>query len=138
MHLHRHAKTVSLRSKWSLLLLASLPVFLLNPKAAAQVDRAVLEGTISDPSGRVIAAATVNAVAVDTGLTEQQKTNANGYYRFPGLASGAYTVTATAEGFKTQIVGAVSLFVGQTHTLDVQLAVGTVAEKVEVTASLGP
>jgi len=138
MHLHRHVKTVSLRSKWSLLLLASLPVFLLNPKAAAQVDRAVLEGTISDPSGRVIAAATVNAVAVDTGLTEQQKTNANGYYRFPGLASGAYTVTATAEGFKTQIVGAVSLFVGQTHTLDVQLAVGTVAEKVEVTASLGP
>jgi hypothetical protein len=109
-----------------------------TPAAYAQVDRAVLEGTVSDPSTSVISRATVKVLAVETGLTAEQRTNSNGNYRLPGLAVGRYTVTVSADGFKTKAVEDVVLTVGQTHTLDVQLAVGAIHEQIEIKASNEP
>ncbi|HME35985.1 MAG TPA: carboxypeptidase regulatory-like domain-containing protein [Candidatus Sulfotelmatobacter sp.] len=109
-----------------------------TPAAYSQVDRAELEGTVSDPSGSVIVGADVKVVAVDTGLSEQQHTNSKGYYRFPGLAVGRYAVTVSTAGFKTKLTEDVVLRVGQTRTLDVQLAVGAISEQIEVKASNGP
>ncbi|MGC1647858.1 MAG: TonB-dependent receptor, partial [Candidatus Sulfotelmatobacter sp.] len=115
-------------------------LFLLGgmPAAYAQVDRAELEGTVSDTSGSVIVGATVKVVAVETGLSVVQPTNSKGYYRFPGLAVGSYTVTVTQSGFKTKAIQDVVLRVGQTRTLDVALAVGAIEEKVEVKAANEP
>jgi hypothetical protein len=110
----------------------------LGTTAFAQVDRAALEGTISDSTGAAISGATVKTLAVDTGITQEQRTNANGYYRFPGLAVGRYSVTVTNTGFKTKAIEDVILQVGQTRTLDTTLAVGAPTEKVEVTASAAP
>src|SRR5579863_1643853 len=107
-------------------------------RASAQIDRAVLEGTATDQSGSVIVGGTVKAVAMDTGLTEEHPTNSKGYYRFPGLPVGRYTVSVTATGFKTKIIRDVILLIGQTHTLDVQLLVGAPTEKVEVRATNAP
>src|SRR5579871_3084735 len=108
------------------------------PAAVAQVDRAELEGTVTDPSGSVITSAHVKVVANDTGLSEEQQTNSKGYYRFPGLAVGTYTVTTSGAGFKTKLVEDVILRVGQTRTLDVQLAVGAISEQIEVKATTAP
>lgn len=104
----------------------------------AQIDRSVLEGTVTDSSGAVIHGVSVQVLAVDTGISQQQQTNAHGYYRFPGLAVGRYTVTVTNPGFKTRVIEDVGLQVGQTRTLDVQLGVGAVAETVDVKASNAP
>ena len=106
--------------------------------ASAQIDRAELEGTVNDPSGAVIRGARVQVLAADTGISQEQQTNSNGYYRFPGLAAGRYTVTVTGTGFKTQVIEQVVVQVGQTRTLDIKLAVGAVAERVEVAASDAP
>ena len=106
--------------------------------ASAQVDRAVLEGTVTDPTAAVIRGASVQILAVDTGISEEQHTNANGYYRFPGLAVGRYAVTASNPKFTTKVVDDVVLQVGQTRTLNITLAVGAVTEKVEVKASAEP
>ena len=114
-----------------------LPV-LLGTMTLAQVDRAVLEGTVSDPTAATITGATVKVLAADTGIAQEQKTNSRGYYRFPGLAVGRYSVTVTSAGFKTKIIVDVILQVGQTQTLDTTLAVGAAGEKVEVRASTGP
>ena len=119
-------------------LLLSLLVIIASPFALAQVDRAELEGTISDPSGSVIVGATVKAVAVDTGLVQEQQANSKGYYRFPGLAVGKYTVTTSGSGFRTKVVEDVVLRIGQTRTLDVQLAVGAINEQIEVKATTAP
>jgi len=129
--------------RFPLSLIFALPILALfvvagSGLAFAQVDRAVLEGTVTDPSGRVIVGANVKVVANDTGLAAQQPANSAGYYRFPGLAVGSYTVTVSSDGFRTKAVKDVVLLVGQTHTLDVRLAVGTINEKVEVQASNGP
>jgi hypothetical protein len=114
------------------LLLADLPL------ALAQVDRAVLEGTVTDPTGSVVVGVGVKIVAVDTSIAEEQKTNSKGYYRFSGLAVGSYTVTVSSTGFKTKVIEDVVVRVGQTRTLDVALGVGTINEQVEVKASTGP
>ncbi len=106
--------------------------------AVAQVDRAVLEGTVTDPTGAVMRGARVRVLAVDSGISEEQQANSNGYYRFPGLAVGRYTVTVTSPKFTTKVIDEVALQVGQTRTLNIQLQVGAVAEKVEVDASAEP
>ena len=104
----------------------------------AQVDRAVLEGAVTDPTGAAIRGASVKVLAAGTGITVEGPTNANGYYRFPALAVGRYSVTLTSNGFKTLVVKDVVLEVGQTRTLDLQLAVGATTESVEVVASVEP
>jgi hypothetical protein len=114
-----------------LLLFAISPLF-------AQVDRAVLEGTVTDPSGATIVGASVLTLAVDTGIKEEQRTNSKGYYHFPGLAVGRYTVTVSDGGFKTHVIEDVILRVGETRTMDVRLEVGTIAEKIDVVATAAP
>src|SRR6267378_3325910 len=104
----------------------------------AQIDRAVLEGTVTDPSGAVIGGVHVQLLAADTGISPEQVTNSNGYYRLSGLAVGRYTVTATIPTFTTKVVDDVVLEVGQTRTLNIGLEVRGVAEKVEVEASAEP
>ena len=73
-------------------------------------------------------------MAVDTGLSAVLSTNTVGYYRFPGLAVGRYSVTASSSGFKTTVIQNVVLEVGQTRTLDIKLPVGATAERIEVNA----
>jgi hypothetical protein len=114
-----------------------LAVFL-GTTALAQVDRAVLEGTVKDQSGALIGGANVHVSAADTGLTYDRVANAHGYYRVPGLAAGDYKVTFSHSGFKTKTVEEVELQVGQTRTLDATLEVGQVSEKVEVKAENAP
>ena len=104
----------------------------------AQIDRAVLEGAVIDPAGASIVGASVKVQAVDTGITQEQLTNSSGYYRFPGLAVGRYTVAVTNAGFKTRVIEEVRLQVGQTRTLDTKLEVGAKAERIEVKASEDP
>ena len=106
--------------------------------AFAQIDRAVLEGTVTDPTSAAIRGATVEVLEVASGIAHEQPTNGNGYYRVSGLAVGGYTVTVTDSGFKTKVIDNVEMLVGQTRTLDVRLDVGALAEKVEVTASNEP
>jgi len=119
-------------------LLALVFLTIASVGASAQIDRAELEGTVNDASGAVIRGAKVQVLAANTGVSQEQQTNSNGYYRFPGLAVGRYTVTVTGTGFKTHVIEQVVVQVGQTRTLDIKLAVGAVAEKVEVKASDEP
>src|SRR5579862_3995973 len=106
--------------------------------AWAQIDRAELEGTVTDPTGARIAGASVQVVEVKTGISQTKTANSNGYYRFPGLPVGRYRVTASGPDFRTEAVNDVILQVGQTHTLDFALQVGATAEKVEVNATGAP
>ena len=139
MNFSYRRSTISLLFRFApALMLVSMMLLAATPATYAQVDRAALEGTVSDPSGGVIVGASVKAVAVDTGLTEEQQTNSKGYYRISGLAVGGYTVTVANAGFRTKIEEDVILRVGQTRTLDVQLGVGAINEQIEVKASTGP
>lgn len=115
-----------------------LAVVVFDVISLAQVDRAVLEGAVTDPVGAVVVGASVKIQSGDTGLSEEQRTNSNGYYRFPGLAVGRYTVTVSDAGFKTRVIEEVTLLVGQTRTLNTRLEIGTIAERIEVKSEADP
>jgi Carboxypeptidase regulatory-like domain len=106
--------------------------------AMAQIDRAALEGTVTDQTGAAIIGARVRILVVENGITWAERTNSNGYYRFAGLPVGRFTVTVSNEKFRTKEVQDVDLQVGQTRTLDVSLDIGAVGEKIEVRASAAP
>ncbi len=102
--------------------------------SAAQVDRATLNGTVTDSSGAVVTNAKVEATSAATALRREVQTGANGSYLMPGLPIGPYTVTFSHEGFKTARYTDVELSVGQSRTLDAQLEVGALTTQVEVVA----
>src|SRR5436190_20303311 len=117
MKLRQYGSTIPLFCNFTLsIVLVSLFVLGSTRRAFPQVDRAVLEGTVSDSSGSVIVGADVKLVAVETSLSEENHTNSKGYYRIPGLAVGGYTVAITSAGFKTKVVENIILRVGQTRT----------------------
>ncbi|MCL4402820.1 MAG: TonB-dependent receptor, partial [Acidobacteria bacterium] len=118
----------------SLFLIAAMFFFVAN--AFAQVDRATLVGTVTDPSGAVVPGAKVEITAPDTGSHRQVQTGPSGTYTFAGLPIGSYTVTASQQGFKTLVVNDVRLQVGDNRTLDLslQIAVETTTVSVEAQA----
>jgi hypothetical protein len=116
----------------SILFLATISFGLVS-NVKAQVDRATLSGTITDPSGAVVSTAIVTATGVDTGVSRQTSTESDGTYHLPALAVGSYLVTVAKNGFKRAEYTDIKLLVGQNATLDVQLQLGSAAtEKVQV------
>lgn len=100
----------------------------------AQVDRAALVGTVTDPSGAVVPGATVEVRSLDTGLHRDVMTGSAGNYSYAGLPIGNYTVTVSFEGFNTVTIKDVQLGVGDNRTLDVrfsEVAGGTTVVSVE-------
>ena len=92
-----------------------------------------ITGTVTDPTGAVIAGATVTAKNIGTGQTLTTTSNANGAYRFALLPPGNYTIIANAQGFaKAQTTASVT--VGQATVADVKLPVGSNSQTVEVTS----
>ncbi|MBZ5581798.1 MAG: carboxypeptidase regulatory-like domain-containing protein [Acidobacteriia bacterium] len=102
----------------------------------AQVDRASLNGVVTDASGALVPGAKVEAVSSGASLRRQTTTGPSGTYEIPGLAVGTYTVTFSKDGFKSVEFHSVEFAVGQPRTIDARLEVGSIAEAVEVTAPL--
>jgi Carboxypeptidase regulatory-like domain len=95
---------------------------------------ASISGTVTDPSGAVVAGATVTATNVDTGVATTLTTNAQGFYSFQSLPLGNYTISVQQSGFKGYAQTGLVLDVNSALVIDVQLQVGSTAEKVEVSA----
>ena len=102
-------------------------------QANAQVSGATLSGTISDPSGAVVAGAQVSIANRETGVTRAVTTDAGGLYSAPNLLPGSYDVTVTATGFSTTKQTDIALAVGAQATLNVSLKIGEATQTVEVT-----
>ena len=103
--------------------------------AFGQINRANLNGTVTDPSGAIIPNAQVEVVAPDTGFKRQTTTGSSGVYSLSSLPTGTYDLTVTGNGFKTFEERGIQLSVGQTRTVNVQLVVGSPTTMVEVRAS---
>ena len=98
-------------------------------------QQASVQGVVQDGSGSVVPAAKVAVRNVNTGIAQNTETNAQGFYSVPFLTPGLYEVTTTATGFSPQTRTNLQLDVNMTARVDVTLAVGTVAETVEVSAT---
>src|SRR3954452_6204899 len=100
----------------------------------AQGERGTFNGTVTDPSGAAVVAASVRTVNPETGVEFTTVTTEAGVYRMPSLPPGTYRITVTAPGFKSALRNNVALQVAQTLTLDFALEVGSNAEQITVSA----
>ena len=117
--------------KW--VVLSGLFVLSLPVLAQTEIGGASLTGTVTDPSGAVVAGAAVTAKNAATGLSRTTHTTDAGLY-LVRLPVGSYTMTIEAQGFKKAEIKEIPLTVGVALPLDVPLQVGATAESVDVTA----
>jgi hypothetical protein len=103
-------------------------------EAWAQGDRGTITGTVADPSGAVVAGATVTATNNATQAATKTTTTSSGHYTIPALQVGKYEVTVEQGGFKKYVQSGVVVEVGQTIRVDAALQLGESTQSVEVTA----
>ena len=101
----------------------------------AQLDRGGISGVVTDSAGSVVAGARVTVTNAGMGTQNSTVTTAAGAYTVPQLAAGDYNITVVATGFSTLIRNGITVSVGETATIDVQLTVGQATTSVTVTAN---
>src|ERR1700692_3431889 len=102
------------------------------PMLVGQTFRGTLLGTVTDPSGAVVAGATIKVKNVATGLERTTVTSGDGSYSVPELPIGTYSVTVTQSGFQTFVVTGVAVDVATERRVDAALKTGEVATQIEV------
>jgi len=117
-----------------IVLALSLAVY--SAAACAQTQLATVFGTVTDPTGAVIAEAQVTVSSINTGLKRAALTDANGQYHLAGLPPGMYRVRAEKEKFQTQMLEGIALSSGSAVAINLSLRVGTVPQDVTVNADV--
>lgn len=96
-----------------------------------------ISGTVTDPSGAVVAGASVTVRNVDTNALRTVQTSAAGTYTVTQLPPGHYEVKVDRQGFETYRQSGITLAIDQLAQINAQLSVGAQTQSVEVT-STGP
>lgn len=92
-----------------------------------------ISGTVKDPSGAVIAGATVAAVDVATSLRETTSTNGQGAYVFPVLPVGRYDIEITQPGFRPYHRTGIAVNTDSSIRIEVILQPGKRTDSITVT-----
>jgi Carboxypeptidase regulatory-like domain len=125
------------RGKWLKYLALSLVLIALSWSSwfcFAQLDRGTISGIVTDPSGSTISGATVTVTNSATGTQNSTVTTGSGAYTVPELAAGVYAVTVDVPGFTRLIRNGITVSVGQTASVPLQLQMGQATASVTVTA----
>ena len=103
---------------------------------AALISRAgtggSVSGTVKDASGAVVPDANVSAKNFDTGVQFRSATNGRGFYSFPELPVGRYTIAIEKKGFKLYRRTAITVDTNRALTVDAVLDVGSEGNAVTV------
>lgn len=108
-----------------------LPLFL-GTMLFGQSSNAVVQGSVTDPSGAAIAGATVSVTNTATGITQTTKTDSAGNFQVPALQIGNYDVSVDASGMQKEVARGLVLAVGRTTVQNFQLKVAQANETVTV------
>jgi hypothetical protein len=101
--------------------------------ALAQQGTAQIGGKVVDAQGGAIPGVSIVITNEDTGIVREIVSTPEGSYFASQMVPGRYRISAKLEGFKALDRRGVTLTVGQTTTLDLQLEIGGLAETLTVT-----
>ena len=105
----------------------------LSASAQTQAINGSIRGRVTDAAGAAIPAAKVIILNDENGFTRTSATEEEGYYVFPNLPLGTYTVTISKEGFQTERHTNIALTAGVEAVVDGQMKIGAVTTEIEVT-----
>ena len=108
---------------------------LLTASAHAQNIFGAIVGTVSDPSGAVLPAATVTVTNLATAEKRSVTTGAQGNYQILSLPPGNYQVDVDSHGFKHLSRSPVDVAVDQQVRVDVAMQVGEESQQITVTGA---
>ena len=113
----------------------SLFVFFLSAPTTVftQTNFATLSGTVLDQQQKAVPGCTVKLTSGSTRASRQAVTNELGAFQLTGLAPGNYELFVQAQGFAT-VSQNLTLEVGQSMTLDLNLKIASVSSIVEIQA----
>jgi hypothetical protein len=119
--------------KFTTILMAILVLVTCQIVIQAQITTGSISGTVTDQTGAVVPGANVS-VKGEAGQQYTAVTKGDGGYTIPGVPAGTptYTVTITAQGFKTAVVQNVKVDVATPATVNAQLEPGNINESVVV------
>ncbi len=106
-----------------------------NPSVVqAQTLYGNIQGQVQDQQGAAIGKAEITVRNTETGAVRKVNANDTGAYQVSSIPPGAYEVSASITGFKTEVRSGINVTVGAEISVNMSLQVGSVSEKVEVTA----
>jgi outer membrane receptor protein involved in Fe transport len=111
-------------------------LLLVAASVEAQSVTGSIQGVVVDQSGGVLPGATVAVTNAATGSTREAVSDAQGLFTAELLPVGLYEVTVTLSGFESRKESDVTLTVGQTRTLRIELGVAGLTTAVTVTGSV--
>src|SRR6202051_3754345 len=106
-----------------------------NLAPAQAVAIAQVSGSVTDQSGSAIPTAQVQMVETDKQSNHSTVTDAQGQYVLPALPVGPYRLEVSANGFKNYAQTGIVLQVNNNVQINVAMQVGSLSEKVEVSAT---
>src|SRR5215467_1431769 len=109
-------------------------ILILGFSAHADVTGAIT-GVVRDPRQAVVTGAKVHVTNVQTNVSQETTTGADGSYHFLALSPGSYKITTTASGFRAYNATDITLQVNDQLRIDITLQVGAIAETVDVSAT---
>src|SRR5258707_6792832 len=114
--------------------LAVLLLLLVPAIARAQTSAGKIVGVVQDSSGGVLPGVSIVVKNLGTGTSRDALTDDRGQFDVSGLAPGRYQVEAELQGFRKFSQGPVTVQVNQETRVNPTLAVGAVAETINVAA----
>ncbi len=117
-----------------LLTLILVPTLFLSP-AFGQLYTSNVVGTVTDSTGAIVPGAEVTLLNNATGIKNVTKTNQAGDYDFQYLQPGTFTLTASANGFKTFVQENIVVQTMTKVSVNVTLQPGAVSQQVTVKAT---
>src|SRR5262249_6898077 len=107
----------------------------LSAPAYAQFDSGHISGFVRDAQQGALPGATVTLTNEGNSSKRNTVTNSTGYYVFPEVPVGLYSVTIELAGFKKSIKTGIRLTAASQIAVDSELELGSLEETVTVTAA---
>ena len=90
---------------------------------------------MTDPNNATVAEAAITVTNTATGVNRETVSNDAGNYVVPSLPPGGYRILAKKQGFQTVTRSGIVLEVGQVAEVNFSLAIGSLNQTINVTAS---
>jgi len=126
---------LSKRSLFGIALLLCMLALAPSALFSQSASTGTVQGTVTDPSGAAVAAATITLTDKATNTPRTASTNENGRFILVDVPAGTYDFSVSKQGFRISRLTGQTVNVGSSLTLNVALEVGSVSESVEVTAT---